>query len=69
MRDPNGIYLPSDVYGEFIRVMALAKTKGARVERPQAEGEPWIVRQNGKVVARCATMDEARSELEWMPDR
>lgn len=69
MRDPNGIYLPSDVYGEFIRVMALAKTKGARVERPQEEGGVWTIRQYGKVVARCATMDEARSELEWMPDR
>jgi hypothetical protein len=63
------MYLDDYSYGQFLRLVQVARAKGAFIVRPEMEGEPWIIRQRGKVVARCATMDEARSELEWMPDR
>lgn len=50
-------------YGLLQSLIREAQQKRARIERPELEGEPFLLRRYGHVIAECSTLGELDREL------
>lgn len=62
------MYLDDYSYGEFLRLLQVARARRAFIVRPEIEGEPWIIKRNGRVLATCDSLEDVERELGWLSD-
>lgn len=60
----DGLYLDESAFTEWVRLGAIAKTLKLRIDRPEREGDPYVIRQYGVGLYDAADLSALRDWLE-----